>query len=184
MKKIIDIRKKLGISQEELANWLQVSRSTINNYEQGTHSLATNALIALAEIEIAYHQSSQKTSFNLQDRTTHAAKANTQSLCNDLLKQEAYCRRLAATLEKKLSKMKAVYAGMCVGMHLYETRAALLARAGTNNAELKWLEILQEKQHRKMIGFGKEAQFVLQHRIDCLLREANDHARAYDMLNR
>lgn len=43
-------RAKLGLSQEQLANILNVSRDSIGNWEQGTTSPKSDAVVRLANI--------------------------------------------------------------------------------------------------------------------------------------
>ena len=52
MSSLKNIREKLGISQQEAADWLGISRSLAEHYERGTRSLPTHALLQLAKLEI------------------------------------------------------------------------------------------------------------------------------------
>lgn len=48
--KLIRLRKREGISQEELASYLEVSRQAVSRWEQGTADPSTSNLLALAKL--------------------------------------------------------------------------------------------------------------------------------------
>ena len=48
--KIIELRKKAGWSQEELAEKLMVTRQAVSKWENGTSDPSTSNLIALAKL--------------------------------------------------------------------------------------------------------------------------------------
>ena len=52
MSNLKKIRQKMGISQQEAAGWLGISRSLANHYERGSRSLPTHALLQLSRLEI------------------------------------------------------------------------------------------------------------------------------------
>jgi len=57
MKTTVAIRKKLGLSQHQLAHYLAITRSQLVMYETGKRDLPTSALIQLAAIELFLNQS-------------------------------------------------------------------------------------------------------------------------------
>ncbi len=52
MKNLNAVRINLGLSQLEMANYLQIHRSQLTMYEQGKRDLPTHALVKLAEMEL------------------------------------------------------------------------------------------------------------------------------------
>ena len=52
MSSLKNIREKFGISQQQVAHWLGISRSLAAHYERGIRSLPTHALLQLAKLEI------------------------------------------------------------------------------------------------------------------------------------
>jgi transcriptional regulator with XRE-family HTH domain len=52
MKGLKNIREKLGLSQQDMAHWLGISRSLVTLVELGSRSLPSAALIKLSELEI------------------------------------------------------------------------------------------------------------------------------------
>ena len=65
MSNLKNIRKKLGISQQEAADWLGISRSLVNHYERKSRSLPTHALMLLSKTEIMILEFEKQN--NLQD---------------------------------------------------------------------------------------------------------------------
>jgi len=66
-RKLVDLRKQRGISQEQLAMDLNVSQSTISNYEQGLTKPDTNILKKICDyfnVPIAYMFSDEKIIFH------------------------------------------------------------------------------------------------------------------------
>ena len=56
MKKTVIIRMLTDMSQRDLANLLGVPRSVISMYERGDRDLPVNALVKLANLEIAWNK--------------------------------------------------------------------------------------------------------------------------------
>lgn len=54
MNSITLIRKKLGLKQEEIAQWLGISRSLVSNYEREERSLPREASMQLTRLEIVF----------------------------------------------------------------------------------------------------------------------------------
>ena len=48
--KLVGLRRKAGLSQEELASRLEVSRQAVSKWENGTSDPSTSNLIALAKL--------------------------------------------------------------------------------------------------------------------------------------
>ncbi len=60
MKNLNAVRINLGLSQLEMASYLQIHRSQLTMYEQGKRDLPTHALVKLAEMELfLYNYTSQ-----------------------------------------------------------------------------------------------------------------------------
>ena len=65
--KLTELRKQRGISQEQLAIDLNVSQSTISNYEKGTKNIDTDILQKVCDyfnVPITYMLSDEKLFFN------------------------------------------------------------------------------------------------------------------------
>ena len=66
------IREKFGITQSEIAQWLGVSRSLAEHYENGIRGLPTPALLQLAKLEIIVADFEKK----IMDRKENRDKLN------------------------------------------------------------------------------------------------------------
>ena len=65
-KKLTELRKQKGLSQEQLATDLNISQSSVSNYESGTTNPDTDILQKIAEyfkVPVAYFFSDEKTIF-------------------------------------------------------------------------------------------------------------------------
>ena len=65
-KKLSELRKQKGLSQEELATDLNISQSSVSNYESGVTKPDTDILQKIAEyfkVPVAYFFSDEKTIF-------------------------------------------------------------------------------------------------------------------------
>ena len=56
MSNLTSLRKKMGLTQEQLAQWLGVSRGLLNYNEHGLRSLPTKALLQLSRLELLWQQ--------------------------------------------------------------------------------------------------------------------------------
>ena len=52
MNSLKKIREKFCISQQQMADWLGISRSLVEYYERGTRTLPTHALLQLSKLEM------------------------------------------------------------------------------------------------------------------------------------
>jgi transcriptional regulator with XRE-family HTH domain len=106
---LLAIRKRLGLSQEQLASLLHVHRSTIKFAEQGKRSLPTAALLKVAHMEILLAGAPQQTGFE----DIHPAEKTAIRLCrrsyDRLFTREARCMLNSQKLAKKLAMMITLY---------------------------------------------------------------------------
>lgn len=65
MKTTVVIRKKLGLSQYQLAHYLGITRSLLVMYETGKRDLPTSALVQLAVLELFLNQSEIKSNLSV-----------------------------------------------------------------------------------------------------------------------
>ena len=52
MNSLKNIREKFGLSQQEVAHWLGISRSLVTHYEIGSRSLPVEALVKLSKLQL------------------------------------------------------------------------------------------------------------------------------------
>lgn len=94
------LRDKLGLSQENMAQYLQITLSQLAMYETGKRDLPTHALVILAEMELFFEQKQNKQTLFLamqEKKVQEIVAANTKVLEYKLLKEE----RLLEKIQKK-----------------------------------------------------------------------------------
>lgn len=94
------LRDKLGLSQENMAQYLQITLSQLAMYEIGKRDLPTHALVILAEMELFFEQKQNKQTLFLasqEKKVQEIVAAQTKVLEYKLLKEQ----RLLEKIQKK-----------------------------------------------------------------------------------
>lgn len=105
MKNLNTVRISLGLSQYEMAHYLEISRSQLTMYEQGKRDLPTHALVKLAEMELFLMQyATQSKSKPLPQEKAQLQKA--QEIFDKHQKEVAFQQLV---LEKKLGRLQKKY---------------------------------------------------------------------------
>ncbi len=184
MKGSTAIRKKLGLTQHELAGLLQVSRSTINMYDLGKSSLPVAALLKLGQLEIVYNQAQQNRLPALRQISTTAAEENTRNLSSILQGKIQACRNKAAQLQQQLQVMQQDHNRLaCLLITVHTSQQEMNSIPGSEKAKLQ-SDIQQYHIQQKIMGVGTEEQFILQQEIDIQLYMATTYESALDKLSR
>lgn len=168
MRSLKTIRENFGLSQEQLAIYLGVSRSSINMAERGTRGLPTAALGKLALL-----QKSQQTNIVYRQKALQQRAAKDAAEIKRYLKK---CQNEILLLQKELTLMQEQY-GQCINVmqaleHLLQATPAL----GKPTKEQLWLEILEAETVKKMANCNHGKQVILQLQIKALayqVQEAN-----------
>ncbi len=184
MKGSLDIRKKLGLTQHELAGLLQVSRSTINLYELGRRSLPVAAMIRLGQLEISYNQAQQQGKTAFREIKTTAADENTRRLAALLQGKIQACRDKAALLQQQLDIMEQEHNRMAYQLIAMETWHQQIQNTEPTAKLQLQIEIMQYELQQKMIWVGREEQLVLQQEINIQVYMAAAYESALDQLSR
>jgi transcriptional regulator with XRE-family HTH domain len=160
MRSIKQTRQILGLSQQQMAIYLDVTRTLLSMAEQGRRSLPTAAVLKLAMLETS-----------LQCNVQYRAASFQKQAAKDTAHIRAHakkCLQRAALEKAKLQKLTAGYqqcvqALMAIGY--------LLQKQPTKKEGLL-LAVLEAKALKKMDRCGYTAQVVLQLRIAALEHEA------------
>ena len=94
------LRDKLGLSQENMAQYLKITLSQLAMYETGKRDLPTHALVILAEMELFFEQKQNKQTLFLakqEKKVQEIVTSHTKVLEYKLLKEE----RLLEKVQKK-----------------------------------------------------------------------------------
>jgi transcriptional regulator with XRE-family HTH domain len=159
MKKSENIREILGVSQEDLAVLLKVTRSQLSMYELGKRDLPTSALLQLAPILKFMHEESLK--LGSADLLKFQAEQQKKVL-EQLLKENQYKQKL---LERKLEIAEKKYQSNVAAMQLMrylereapETRLIKVIEAkATSELEKNGLEVLTKYKIQKEVLLAEE----------------------------
>ncbi len=185
MKGSKDIRKKLGLTQHELAGLLQVSRSTINLYELGKRSLPVAAMIRLGQLEISYNQAQQNRVNCVTGNKNNSIGRKYPEACQPLLQGKIQaCRDKAALLQQQLDIMQQEHNRMAYLLIAMKTwHQQIHTTEPTAKLRLQ-IEIMQYELQQKMIWVGTEEQFILQQEINIQVYMAAAYESALDQLSR
>jgi transcriptional regulator with XRE-family HTH domain len=154
MQRIKKLREDLGLSQEQMAIYLDVSRSALGMAEKGRRRLPTAALQKLAELQKAVH-----------NNIPHEPKALQQQAAKDwaAVKRHAKQRMLRAyQLQQELTILQEQH-GRC--MRLWQALGHLKQAAPATHPRKKeqlWLEVLEADTLKKMAACSLGQQALLQ----------------------
>jgi transcriptional regulator with XRE-family HTH domain len=165
MRSIKQTRQILGLSQQQMAIYLNVTRTLLSMAEQGRRSLPTAAVLKLSQLEISLQSNVQYRAASFQKQAARDAahiKAHTKK-----------CLRRAELEKAKLQKLTAAYQ-QCVQALM--AMGYLLQNQPTKKDGLL-LAVLEAKALKKMSRCGYAVQVVLQLRIAALEHEAAQAGR-------
>jgi len=184
MKKVIEIRKILSLTQQELANLLQVSRSIINLYVLGKRALPNSTTIKLGQLMIAFTNAKQNKNQQVQPVRLYVEEENTARLVKELQQKATECRSMAAKVQQQLQAMKEQHQLLSFRLTMIGSWLENLPGGTAGEKARLHYEIQREEISRKLIPFGLPEQFTLQHLANTLLNNAAAHENALDKLNR
>ena len=133
---IKNFREQLGLSQQDLANYLSISKSQISMVESGLRELPTPALIKLAYFEQA--------SIAINENIPQEGKLN-------LAKHVEICTKKMMLLEKKLTIMKNNYSQGLKLLQAITKSKELLTNTKDSRQDKQWFSV-QEKVALKKIN--------------------------------
>ena len=168
MKKTVLIRKVTNMSQRDLANLLGVPGSVVAMYEKGDRDLPLNALVKLANLEIAW------------DKNPPAAQEG--DMCVNVSHPFFMPVSIAGKLQQHvqefknaIDKLKEELFYMRTSHEMYQCWTTVLLgsrreeKQGRDAGPELWLEIYMPKLTARIDLVGPEKQFMLQYRIDSKL---------------
>ncbi len=169
MSGIQHLREKFGLTQEQFAIYLGVTRSHLSMAEKAARSLPTKALLKLAALEKSLHS-----------RTPHQT-AQLQKLRNaDAARIRRYAKKCMALVAEQKNRLAALQAGYQQCLQVMLAAGHLRRQLPPGDAGKKerlWLEVLETQTLEKMQSCSYAAQVILQLRISALEQEATQSAR-------
>lgn len=162
MKKQQTLRKNILLNQEQLAIFLDVSRSALAMYEAGERLLPTNALQKLSAIELAFNSNGTSLIKPELQQQKNSLQAYTQQ-------QKSVNKTKAKQLQKQLAALQDEYSK---ALQLLQVVRLLQQQTPQNSKTKKdhlWLAATEAMAIEKINNCGLVAQEKLQKQINCLL---------------
>ncbi len=171
MKKNHQVRNDLKLTQQELADYLQVSRSVINMAERGARSLPGHAFIRLCALETALAKARQPAASTGWGATISHPDLNKDELLTALRNRVTLCSREAEELKRKAVQMSIVYSQLTT---LQSALQELQVDPDETIAakDEKWLAVQRAKVSSRLSSVSLAKQCILQLRMNALLAEA------------
>ena len=178
MKSLQHIRQQWALSQQQLADYLGISRSVVSMCEQGKRELPVDALIKLGQLEISRNAAVKAKRKPAADATGKGDNTQLALQMRPLEKRLASCRYKAAVLQHRLQRMQQRFDRA--------TRQVMVLEDQLNDSQGKKerlkTEIRLYELNKRRTTANPAAQFILQHHISLLLAEATAHEKALDLL--
>jgi transcriptional regulator with XRE-family HTH domain len=163
------IRKRLGLSQQQLADQLNVNRSTIKFAEQGKRSLPTSALLQVAQLEIMLSKEPEKPIYE----RLHPAETMIISKCRRsyelMFSKESTSRLNSIKLRSKLQVMSGLYNKNREWLNIVEKYLKENRKNGVTN---EWWKKQQQSAVRTLNKCGLPLQAILKSKIALLDAES------------
>jgi transcriptional regulator with XRE-family HTH domain len=160
MKPNSEWRRKLGLTQEEMAGYLGVSRSLVMMYENGRRYLPVPAMQKLAEI--AAFISKPATRKKLPPTHVKTQQAKARQLLQKQAKELAYKQQL---LQRKLEAAQKVYDQKLLLMDLLDHLKQKPAARAMKRPENMALKKMEQKALQYINSNGLHEQALLQAKI-------------------
>jgi transcriptional regulator with XRE-family HTH domain len=162
------LRKRIGLNQEQLAELLNLHRSTINMAELGERTLPTAALLMLANLEIMLSKTVDHTYMDM-----HPAEQPGMEIFgrhhDQLFERESICTFNRRKMEKKLTMKIALYQSTRDRLHFIETA---MQQNSNDGQTVQFWKGLQETAIQVLNTCGLALQALLRCRIAILDAEA------------
>jgi DNA-binding XRE family transcriptional regulator len=172
-----EIRKKLGLTQEQAAAMLGISRSTVAHIETGRFSSSSEANIMLANMYIHFLELEEgKQPAGRSPEARLFLNAEYRELLPGIAKQEKDCRSKMIALKDQLAEMKerardAEHAIIVFTKAISDVKNLDKQDAKTE-LKLTGLHYWKEQAYNRLFSCWEPAQAVLQARIKALAGEA------------
>lgn len=161
MKPTTILREKLGLSQEDMAQYLLVSRSLLAKYETGQRYLPTAAMVKLAELELFLQRPAVKTAEERPHVKLHRAKA--KKILERHSKEQHY---QLAVAQRKLENVQKVYAQKMLLLDAVDHLKATRKNSENDDIEILCLDLMQLNALHSIDQYGLHKQAMLQLQVD------------------
>lgn len=169
---LIELRDRFTLSQQDMADYLTITRSLLSMVETGARVLPVEALHRLATLERFYHSTSEARGSlrftpdaEMQKKDAKSAQALAVR-CNQ-------CRTVAQRLQKKLEAMQQGFKNILGWQYMMEEMMNNLPASRQGEGDRLWLEIQQRAIPAKLSRYAPAVQAKLQAEIELLHAEAD-----------
>ena len=163
MKTIQELRMKLGLSQNDLAQYLGISRSHLSMCELGHRNLTSAELVKLAGVESGYYKAKEKRSMQKQAEGRSLSQRYEEISCRH--------RYLQYKLDKKNRELEKMIKGHEQNSHLFHVLEYLHEEGySKNNA---WITNNMTRSSAIIYRCDEIKQQVLKEHINELSAEVN-----------
>ncbi len=156
------IREKYGLTQPDLANYLDISLILLKRVETGDRSLPIPALLKFSEIGLFDAQQEATERKNDTTDSQIDAPATTNKIPNRAVNKAALQLSVA---QRHLQKVQTVYEQ---AQRLQALCNYLLEKKPTDKIEMLWLEAQQISAKRKLQRYSPAEQDYLEWKAACL----------------
>lgn len=159
MKTIKEVREKVGLSQQEMAKYLGISRSMFAMYECGKRSLNPELLVKLIELEAGIHETKEK-------KVENVFRYNYE---NEIANAEYKKQQLHYHLARKTQRLEDMKKSYEQNVQLYHVLEYLEAKNyGDTNP---WIIQKKNSSENKMLRNDPKYQEDLQNEINAFSAE-------------
>ena len=169
MNGISSIRSKFGLNQQQIAEWLGISRSLVAHYEREARSLPTSAVLQLARLEImiAHLQKSKRTGTNKYE--AHPSSTERYIHTQNALQQHArVCSYKAEIMRKELTALQIMHIQTLEWLEAIESLLSAKRNEDHDKMELLWLQAQYQQALKKLEQCDDAAQLRMQVKIASL----------------
>ena len=172
MRKNTLTRERLGLSQEQLAEYLGISRSVLANYERTRRSLPTAALIRLSQLEIMFANMQQSKSNAHKEFHQPAVIQRQNAARQAFIKEAKYIDFKIAKIKRELTLLQTMYAQTQEWLFVIQGLSIADLPEKTRARHLKWTAIAQDAATKKLERCDPAAQMMLEIKIAVLAAKA------------
>ncbi len=190
MKAVVELRKRLGITQQELADFLQMERSTLSLIELSRREFSAEALAKLGRLQLADiksqskamsrdAQSAVKGQWNGHLPMETASEQYAQEFNESLIQRIEECMQ---TAERLLSKILWLEERIQIATHKQQVLQYLKEQPPTDAEvaanEARWVAVQEEEVNRCLAPKQRAEVVILRLRAAALQLEAQQLERA------
>lgn len=157
-----NLRNKLGITQQELANYLQVQRSILTRHEGGYKRMPHTAMQKLRRLEIAVNR---KHNSAISAAATESIKKLSEAIDKKLKKEKNNLLVKAAQTERELQKAQSNYKASLQSLAVIYQLLQHLPVEEESPGDKHLLQMMEKKALKKLSLYNPASQAVLQARL-------------------